>query len=174
MQIQITPQYVNPPKNPQGKWGNVKDAQGNVFWVPVSYLPNFQIGQPVNISHQMSPRPWGNLGHVQQITHINGLAVTGQQGPVQGGDRPAATPQNVPQSDKEEGMFIMGVVGRAMGSGQFGMDDILHLTQRTALAWRKRHEQSAGVSDGSYGLEPPQGDPNAPPDHDPREEPPFP
>ena len=164
MQIQITPQYVNPPKNPQGKWGNVKDSQGNVYWVPVSYLQSFQIGQPVNITHQMSPRPWGNLGHVQQITHINGLAVTGQQGPVQGGDRPAVSPQGVPQSDKEEGMFIMGVVGRAMGSGQFGMDDILGLTQRAALAWKKRHVMDQPVPDSSYGLDAPPGDPGAGPD----------
>lgn len=139
MQVQIIPKWINPPKKPGGKWGNVKDASGNVLWVPVPYLNHFQEGQPINVVTKTSDRPWGTLGHVEQIVNINGQDVTGQQGPVQAGDRPAPIPQNVPKDDKEEGMFIMGVVGRAMGSGQFGVTDILDLTQAAALAWRERH-----------------------------------
>ena len=173
MQVQVTPQYVNPPKRQGGKYGNIKLQDGTLYMVPAHALANFQPGMVANID--FSVQNWGQPGQQQPfnvVTAINGVPVTGQAGPVQGGDRPAPTPQNVPQSDKEEGMFIMGVVGRAMGSGQFGMDDILGLTQRAALAWKKRHE-SAGVPDSTYGLEPPPGDPNAPPDHDPRDEIPF-
>ena len=169
MQVQIIPKFVNPPKA-GGKMGSIKDQQDGFYLVPPAYLSSFQIGQPVNIEYTEKIGQQGSP--IRFINSINGLRCTGQQGPVQGGDRPAPAPQNVPQSDKEEGMFIMGVVGRAMGSGQFGMDDILGLTQRAALAWKKRHE-SAGAPESTYGLTPPPGDPNAPPDHDPRDEIPF-
>ena len=165
MQTQVIPQYVNPPKQAGGKYGNIKLQDGTVFFVPANQLGNFAPNMPANIEYQGQTWGWGtNSKQVYVVTAINGMNITGQQGSVRGGDRPAAAPQNVPQTDKEEGMFIMGVVGRAMGSGQFGMDDILGLTQRASLAWKKRHE-SQGVPDSSYRLDPPPGDPTAGPDH---------
>lgn len=146
MQVQIIPKYVNPPK-PGGKMGSIKDQEGGFYLVSPAYLSNFQIGQPVNIEYG---EKMGQQGPIRFINSINGLRITGQQGPVQAGDRPAPTPQNVPQSDKEEGMFIMGVVGRAMGSGKFEAHEVPVLTKWAAEAWKHRHtpfrmEQNHGL-----------------------------
>lgn len=171
MQVQVTPQYVNQPKQPGGKYGNIKLQDGTIYMIPTHALANFAPGMVANIDFNQQnwgqpPRPFN------VVTAVNGVPITGQAGPVQGGDRPAPTPQNVPQSDKEEGMFIMGVVGRAMGSGQFDMDQILGLTQRAALAWKKRHERL--TFEQNHGLQNNPVDGEAALHGDPRDEPPFP
>ena len=72
----------------------------------------------------------------------------------------------------------MGVVGRAMGSGAFKIEQVLELTQVAAYAWRHRHESSIFEQqsspahsarsdiDSQYGGDhpdaPPMGDPNDP------------
>lgn len=138
MQIQVVPEKVYP--NPGKKYAVAQQGH-NRFLVPQSYSGMLQPGQPINVTYNV--QDWARQGEpanpVNVVTHINGQDITGQQGSVRGGDRPAASPQNVPQSDKEEGMFIMGVVGRAMSSGKFGVSDIESLTRMAAKAWRDRH-----------------------------------
>lgn len=161
MQTQVVPQYVNQPKRQGGKFGNIKLQDGTLYMVPVNMLGSFAPGVAANIDYQN--QTWGqgqDAKQVSVVTAINGQNITGQAGPVRGGDRPAPTPPNVPQSDKEEGMFIMGVVGRAMGSGQFSTGDIAMLTKCAAQAWRDRHTPyPEAPPDDSYGLTPPPGNP---------------
>jgi len=52
---------------------------------------------------------------------------------------PAAIPTAAAPHDKEEGMFIMSCVGRAMGSGSFTAMDISVLTKAAVAAWKDRH-----------------------------------
>lgn len=155
MQTQVVPQYVNQPKRQGGKYGNIKLQDGTLYMVPVNMLGSFAPNTAANIDFEV--QNWGQPpSPFNVVTAINGQGITGQAGPVKGGDRPATAPQNVPQSDKEEGMFIMGVVGRAMGSGQFAVGDIYSLTKAAAAAWKDRHTP---YPDDDYGLTPPSGNP---------------
>jgi hypothetical protein len=52
-------------------------------------------------------------------------------------------------------MFIMGVVGRAMGSGQFSANDIILLTREAAAAWKGRHSAAPGAPQSLQQLETP-------------------
>lgn len=81
---------------------------------------------------------------------------------------PQPMPQPAPQpaahiaDNKDECIFITGVVGRSMQSGQFGVMDIDALTKAARAAWLNRN---------SGAMEPhlePQGDPGMPAD-DPNE-----
>lgn len=166
-QTQIIPDKVYP--NPGKKYAVIE--QGGVRYRALgAYANYFQLGQAVNIAFEV--QNWAKAGEPPSnqniITSINGLAVTGQQGPVRGGDQPAPTPPSAPaipqgRTDESESIFITGIVGRAMGSGKFGMDDILGLTQRARVAWQNRHTKyPEGPADDSYGMDPPPGDPYGP------------
>ena len=184
MQVQVTPQYVNPPKRQGGKYGNIKLQDGTLYMVPAHALANFQPGMVANID--FSVQNWGQPGQQQPfnvVTAINGVPVTGQAGAVRGGDQPAPVPQNVPAKpqdrgtewaphpQKSEDIFVCGVVNSLLASGTVGVDRLHDITKAAVAAWRDRHTNYP--ADSTYGLEPPPGDPNAPPDHDPRDEIPF-
>lgn len=42
-----------------------------------------------------------------------------------------------------EEIFVTGIVGRTMGSGQFGIADIRHLAKEATQAWRERNQPMA-------------------------------
>lgn len=146
-QVQVIPKYVNPAKAGK-KFGTIVDQFDNRYPVSTPHVGAFQVGVAADIIFE--EQRWGQ-NMVKVVTYINGQDITGQAGPVHGGDRPAATPENVPQSDKEEGMFIMGVVGRAMGSGQFSVGDVDLLTKAAADAWKHRHDAPSSYSPNQEG-----------------------
>lgn len=160
MQIQVVPKYVNPPKKPGGKYGNIKTADNALHWVPVNHLGVFMVGQAANISTEY--QQWGDM-QASVVTNVNGVDITGQapnpQGQVPRGDRPSPLPQNVPASDTDESIFVTGIVGRAMGSGQFGVTDIDILAKAAVAAWKNRHgsPQTFGATDPQASLGPPSG-----------------
>lgn len=158
MQVQVIPQYVNLPKQAGGKYGNIKLQDGTLFFVPVNMLGSFAANIPANINYE--GQTWGKPPDAKQVyvvTAINGQGITGQAGPVQGGDRPAPTPQNVPRTDESENIFVTGIVGRAMGSGNFTAEDIGPLTKAATQAWTDR--KTPYPPDDDYGLTPPLGNP---------------
>lgn len=167
MQIQAVPKYVNPPKKQGGKYGSIKTTDNALHWVPVNHLGMFMVGQAANISTTL--QQWGDM-QASVITHVNGVDITGQapsqSGQVPHADRPSPNPSNVPQDDTAESIFVTGIVGRAMGSGAFGVDAIDLLTKTAAKAWKERH--SAPQTFGTEPLSPPSG--QMP---DGRDEPPF-
>jgi len=152
----ITAQYVNPPKDGKPN-GSIKDTNGRYWSAKPEYLSQVQPGMTFGVEYRTSEF------NGKTYYFIEGLLFNGQT-PAQTMQQPAqqayVPPQTtvapqptpklavIPPSDKEEGMFIMGVVGRAMGSGKYETKDIPALTQAAVLAWRTRHATPVQV--GSY------------------------
>lgn len=146
-------QYVNQPKKVGGKYGNIKDGQGRVFWVPAQHLGAFAPGATMDIGYDM--QTWGQ-NNVAVVSQANGMPLghSPQAGQAAQAIVQRVTPQmpdgqRLGQHDdsKEEGMFVMGVVGRAMGSGQFAVTDIELLTKAAVQAWRSRNQYTQAVDD---------------------------
>ena len=151
----IVPQYINQPKNPQWSHGSVKDVNGQLWSVHKNALQLFVQNQPAQVEWDQQPT-W----KYPKILNVNGTSTEDGAGvPVQGPQTPTQPQtaaqmynkpllQNAPQQapDKEEGMFVMGVVGRAMGSGSFNPEQIPELTRIATHAWQTRHEPPVTVS----------------------------
>jgi len=148
--MQMTLQYVNDPKSPTAKYGNVKSTAGETIMVPIAMLPLFRgrEGQAVDIPTKIAT--WGQGTEAKQVT----IATAGPgpsnvlQGGWQGTQRAAVPQQPTPQqqapapayrppaADKDaRQIYITGVVGRAMGSGKFTASEIMVLTQAAGEAY---------------------------------------
>ena len=158
MQAQIIPQQIWPPKNPQWANGRIVDTNNASWSVPrdaISMLQQFK-GQVINIDFETGVsnqgKPW------QKITAVNGTPLQqsrpqptqGYIAPVPGQAQPpqhgaVATPQTA--DTKSEEMFVMGVVGRAMGSAKFEITDIPLLAKAATQAWRERTQYQQNGSD---------------------------
>ncbi len=156
MEIQFTPQYVDGAK-PGKKYGTIKDTAGARFLIPFGVEGMFAKGQPVNIRYEHES--WCKDGIVR--------AVNGQQLNSAAPAPPLpATQQTVAQapltppraSDTAEEIFVTGIVGRAMGSGQFSVTDIALLAKAATQAWRERQMPPPPVWDYSE-TNPPPADP---------------
>lgn len=62
----------------------------------------------------------------------------------------AAPPAAVSEEQRQENMFVMGVVGRAMGSGSFSSNDVLLLTHAAVQAWESRHARPQPNAEGPF------------------------
>jgi hypothetical protein len=160
----IQVQYVNPPTNPSYKSGSVKDTQGVRYTVPVAHLPLFQPGQQYDITvepGEYNGRPFNKVTAVNgqplgAAPQQPGLQPVGQYVPppppqpagAPQAPMPAPTPQQAPRpaqppsqalhkADQAREIFITGVVGRAMGSGNFDAGAIGALTTAAAQAWHE-------------------------------------
>jgi hypothetical protein len=134
MQATIQVKYDNPPK-PGKKMANVKDAAGVTYF----YYPDkmgFQAGETVTIDYDV--QDWGG----KPMNVVKAIVPNGYRGPQQA--QSVAAPSYTPAPAGHNGaasrtsareMFIMGVVGRAMGSGKFGAQDIYGLTAAASDAW---------------------------------------
>ena len=132
MQQVITARFVNQPKNPQGKFGNVKDADKNTYFMPKGMLSMVQPGVP--FTADIEEQNWQN-GPVQVITKILAQSSPQAQARAANGSAP---------NDTERQIFITGVVGRAMGSGQFGLVDVKALTLAADDAWQALQAKRRG------------------------------
>ena len=123
---------------------------------PEQYRPHVQSGAPVTINAQ----PWykkdgSGIGGYNATSIANdNMQQVGQAAPHVGTGQapPPAAPNNRPlaQSDQAEDIFVTGIVGRALGSGQFGTTDIDALTKAAVQAWRNRHQTSFPAHTGHH------------------------
>lgn len=124
--------YVNKPKNPDGKFGNIKGDDGDTYFVNVACLGKYSVG--MEIDPPFENQKWG-----QNVVKV----IPPHFDPANGNAPPAAqAPQRAPQTNsngqtKDAAMFVMGVVGRAMGSGKFDTQDIPLLAKAAAAAWNE-------------------------------------
>ena len=146
----IQVQYVNQPREAHWKSGSIKDSNGQYWNVPKEQLGMFQQGETCEIL-------WEQTGKYPSIVGKGGQLFPKQPTQPQPG---SAVPRNVnwpgPQNrppltyekkqDTPEEIFITGVVGRAMGSGSFVIEQIPQLTRMAAYAWKTRHENPEGLS----------------------------
>lgn len=128
-------QYVNEAK-PDKKYGTIKTREGESYALPAGMSGVFQPNTTVDVPTQ--DQKWGD-----KVVHV-----------IMG--RPSNTPQPAPPSPppapqapapngmarqsnidaKDFTIFVTGVVGRAMGSGSFGVTDIDLLTKAAIAAYR--------------------------------------
>ena len=159
----ITVQYVNAPRPGQFS-GSIKDAQGNYWGIPGHATHLFQPGQTYEVMYWQKQTQSGKV--FNNIASVNGqeLSDKAQQQPTpqpQPQPRPQPTPSQPQKEDPEKvrNMFIMGVVGRAMGSGKYDATDIKALTLAAAHAWSEHHKPWPGPNPdemgGLEGQEPP-------------------
>lgn len=151
MQATIQVKYNNDPK-PGKKMANVKDASGVTYF----YYPDkmgFQPGETVTIDYEV--QDWGG----KPMNVIKAIVPNGYQGPQQAApqaspvqykhDGPTARAGSFPApngngSNKDELIFVTGVVGRAMGSGKFDFNDIGTLTKAAKVAYHESFGDSEG------------------------------
>jgi hypothetical protein len=135
MQATIQVKYDNPPK-PGKKMANVKDAAGVTYF----YYPDkmgFQAGETVTIDYDV--QDWGG----KPMNVVKAIVPNGYRGPQQAQTvaAPSYTPAppngNGHATDKDKLIFVTGVVGRAMGSGQYSATDIGLLTKAAVVAFRE-------------------------------------
>ena len=148
--MQGTIQYVNDPKNPAGKYGNVKLSDGTFIFVPVNMMSLFRGTEGKFAEIPTKSQTWGQGDEAKPVMiatagpkpAANGGAAAGWTGAQR--SQPAAqagytsyTPKTAaPKDDKEaRQIFVTGVVGRAMGSGKFVPSEIPVLAQADCDAY---------------------------------------
>jgi hypothetical protein len=136
------------------KFGSIVDPSGARFMLPVGMQDAFQRGQTYEVP--TSQKKWGQ----DVVTLIEGRPGSAGSGAVAQQAAPPH-PQYAPQPNtglqsatpprpapapsysgngtqtKDAAMFVMGVVGRAMGSGRFDTQDIPLLAKAAATAWNE-------------------------------------
>lgn len=142
MQTTITPRYVDAPKPGKKNW-SVKDESGVLFSVPQRFASQFRVGSPVTVDYSVSHH------NGKDFNMVEGATGTPQQTPAPPPYvPPAPPPQPAPVQhtnghaaanvhDKDRAMFIMGAVGRAMGSGSFSVNDVKILALAADDAWNE-------------------------------------
>jgi hypothetical protein len=129
--MQIAVKYSNPPKEGK-KFGNIKSQDGTAyFWNPRILGPMPQQGGTIEAT--VANEKWGD-SVVNVITSVTGKDADSRQ-PSPGLPNPPRVHQGSVNAN-ERMIFITGVVGRAMGSGQFSANDVKLL----ALAARDAYE----------------------------------
>jgi len=120
----IIPKYINSPK-PGKRLGSVKDQDDTLWLTP----PEAMAGMVVGLASLVEWVPLVFQDGTQ------GKKITSSRPVDSGATRPSmvTTANGV---DKEEHIFITGIVGRAMGSGKFADTDIPLLTKAAKDAWR--------------------------------------
>lgn len=143
----ISIKYVNPAKEGK-KFGSLKSVEGETYWVPAGMVSGFTAGTTVDVPTEV--QKWG----ANMVNVVSGAArASTEQAPWQK-PAPAAAPRpqapvpapvatNTPINNKDALIFITGVVGRAMGSGQFKSGDISDLTHEALKAWFMLKDQIA-------------------------------
>lgn len=146
----ITPRYINDPKpGKRNYW--VKDAAGVGWSVPPAEAQKMVANQPCVVAYTVFQ---GNNGHstnmVERVDATQAAAPAPQPAaqyapPVQQAQAPLppAPTYQPPEDPKAEEIFVTGIVGRAMQSGNFSVDDIPRLTNMALWAWRNRQPEMA-------------------------------
>jgi len=176
--MQMTVQYVNPPRDPTtGKYGSIKSTAGETIWVPVRMLALYQGTEGRAVDVPTKQATWGQGDDARQVTIATGgpgpSNVVGWQGaqraPAQQPTAQQPAPQPAPAyrppaADKDgRAIFITGCVGRAMGSGKFTASEILVLTKAAMEAYDRYLDPNAKPAEAASAAEPPFND--ALPDH---------
>ena len=140
--MEMTIQYLDPPKAGKKLW-SAKDVNGNRYFVDETFAPQLEPLKNTSTNLAIKPAPWNKDQSI--ITGFDNGGAPSQPEPpppVTTPPPPQPAPQPAPQANpdaqKHEDMFVMGVVGRAMGSGAFKVEEIPALTNQAVKAWRGR------------------------------------
>ena len=127
----LTVKFANPAAEGK-KFGSIVDTAGNRYPCPAAIVSQFQKGQTYEVA--LKKETWSG----NQVQVIGGAPSNGNAAPA---PAPAGHNRSPVQSGngqtKDAAMFVMGVVGRAMGSGKFDTQDIPLLAKAAAAAWNE-------------------------------------
>lgn len=145
MQATVTPRYVNAPREGKKNGSITFDHDGGSVRVsvPADQLGKFQPGQSIGISWspQEFTTPDGQVKSWNKLLSVN----TPQGMPAQQSAAPQRQQAHTPDSKSKE-MAVMGIVGRAMGSGKYEPADVHHLMMEARVAWESVMEGKAPAS----------------------------
>lgn len=135
----ITVKFVNPAKD-GFKFASLKLADDTFISVRPEDLGLFSKGGTYAVDIELSDKmdKYGNP--YRMVKKLAGGTAPAQRGPT-----PQPMSQTMPQGNQAEEIFVTGIVGRAMGSGQFQIEDIVSLTQAATQAWRSRNGNIAAT-----------------------------
>jgi len=71
--MRVTVQWVNPPRNPDGKFGNIKSSDDKTIMVPVDQLGQFERGKSYDVP--IKTQIWGKGPDAKEFTVIAGNAL---------------------------------------------------------------------------------------------------
>lgn len=111
----VTVDFVNQPKEGK-KFGSIKTKELEYISVKPEDLAKFSKGSKYQIEYTQTDQGYKNF--VRIVAQSNGVAPNGSR-----------------NADSARDIYVTGVVGRAMGSGKFGMDEIGLLTAKAIAAW---------------------------------------
>ncbi len=154
-QAQVTPQYINAAK-PGKQYGNIKEASGAKWIIPAGWESLFAPNVPAHIDYET--KTWGSES-VNIVRGVNGAMQPAAAVPPIPMAAPVTLPQPTTSRDDKvaEEIFVTGIVGRAMGSGQFSVNDIGLLAKAATQAWRERNMQAPPAGGYSEANPPPPG-----------------
>ena len=134
---QINIKYVNPAK-PDKKYGSIKSVEGETYWVPASMVSQFQPQTTVDVPTQSAK--WG--ANVVQVVAGHAQASAPSTAAWSKPQAPAVSAAASGNMDRKDALiFVTGVVGRAMGSGQYKVSEISDLTHEATKAWFSLKDQ---------------------------------
>ncbi len=133
----ISISQVYPPGAGKTNWAIV-GGDGVRYSVPPAFANQLQTGQSVSLEYKVNSFNGKDIRMVEKVSFMNAPAQQPAPQVVQPPRQvapppPQQQPHGLRTQSKE--MFIMGCVGRAMGSGQFGVTDIYALTLAASQAW---------------------------------------
>ena len=157
----LTAQYVNAVK-PGKKMGSFKDAEGNYWFAYPSDLMRVVQGDSITVEYTEAQGDRGLSRFITKLVAINGNQPAPPPSPTQAApqqDERNPPPPNQPPKPaaasatgaelQAESIFVTGIVGRTMQSGQFSSTDIGLLTKAAMEAWRDRHNIAPETDSGS-------------------------
>lgn len=137
-QATVIPKFVNQPEPPKRKSGSIvfeHEGQQIRVAVPPEQIHAFAPGQAIGIT--WAPQSFqgrdGNMVNYNKLMSINTPAAPAPANQAASQSPQAPAPAKNSQSME---MAVMGIVGRAMGSGQFAPADIPHLMMEAKVAWQ--------------------------------------
>jgi len=140
MQAQVSIKNAYPPNEGKTNWSIVA-SDGVRYSVKPEFAPLLKEGASVAVTYDVKTFQGKDVrmaNHVSPLNHEQ-LHVQDRNAPKPQLGNPAyPTPRtngNGNGDTKSKEMFVMGCVGRALGSGQFGAQDISLLTKAAAQAW---------------------------------------
>lgn len=134
MRVSGTILYVNPPKGNGRSWSL---KIGNTY-VGISAQDATQFRKGDNVTLEVSERNHNGKTYYEYVSVAGAQQSPPPPPPAQRSNGAASPPQSSRGGASNDQMiFITGIVGRSMQSGQFGLEDILALTDAAKNAYER-------------------------------------
>lgn len=170
MQVSGRILYVNPPKGNSRNWSLKID--NTYVYLSADAATRFRRGDNVNVNvteERRGDKVYYNLVETAETAEPAPRQQNYNSQPQRSNGASAPPPQpSRSGSSNDQMIFITGVVGRSMQSGQFGLEDVMALTDAAKNAYErvvlgKTVRSEADFNDSIDHIGSDQDDPNRPP-----------